>query len=108
MVNAAEARKHTREARISHTKLGQRLSELKVPTSHDAWKQHRELGLALNKVLADVAETSTPGAPVLSPAPAPTPVPPAFRKAQASDLTALGIELKVVIDQMREQVQNVE
>ncbi len=29
-------------------------------------------------------------------------------KAQASDLTALGIELKVVIDQMREQVQNVE
>ncbi|MFO1210486.1 MAG: YicC/YloC family endoribonuclease [Amaricoccus sp.] len=29
-------------------------------------------------------------------------------KASASDLTALGIELKVVIDQMREQVQNVE
>jgi uncharacterized protein (TIGR00255 family) len=29
-------------------------------------------------------------------------------KAQASELTALGIELKVVIDQMREQVQNVE
>ncbi len=29
-------------------------------------------------------------------------------KAQASDLTAIGLELKVVIDQMREQVQNVE
>ncbi len=29
-------------------------------------------------------------------------------KAQASDLTALGLEMKVVIDQMREQVQNVE
>ncbi|MFO1141733.1 MAG: YicC/YloC family endoribonuclease [Amaricoccus sp.] len=29
-------------------------------------------------------------------------------KASASDLTAIGIELKVVIDQMREQVQNVE
>jgi uncharacterized protein (TIGR00255 family) len=29
-------------------------------------------------------------------------------KAQSSDLTALGLELKAVIDQMREQVQNVE
>ena len=29
-------------------------------------------------------------------------------KAGASDLTAIGLELKVVIDQMREQVQNVE
>ncbi|GHF52680.1 YicC/YloC family endoribonuclease [Seohaeicola zhoushanensis] len=29
-------------------------------------------------------------------------------KAQASDLTAVGLELKAVIDQMREQVQNVE
>jgi uncharacterized protein (TIGR00255 family) len=29
-------------------------------------------------------------------------------KAQASDLTAIGLEMKVVIDQMREQVQNVE
>jgi uncharacterized protein (TIGR00255 family) len=29
-------------------------------------------------------------------------------KAQASDLTAIGIELKALIDQMREQVQNVE
>jgi uncharacterized protein (TIGR00255 family) len=29
-------------------------------------------------------------------------------KAQAGDLTALGLEMKVVIDQMREQVQNVE
>ncbi|MFO1105114.1 MAG: YicC/YloC family endoribonuclease [Amaricoccus sp.] len=29
-------------------------------------------------------------------------------KASASDLTAVGLELKVVIDQMREQVQNVE
>ncbi|HRO10426.1 YicC/YloC family endoribonuclease [Amaricoccus sp.] len=29
-------------------------------------------------------------------------------KAQASELTAVGLELKVVIDQMREQVQNVE
>jgi uncharacterized protein (TIGR00255 family) len=29
-------------------------------------------------------------------------------KAQASELTAIGIELKAVIDQMREQVQNVE
>jgi uncharacterized protein (TIGR00255 family) len=29
-------------------------------------------------------------------------------KAQASDLTAIGLELKAVIDQMREQVQNVE
>ena len=29
-------------------------------------------------------------------------------KAQAADLTAIGLELKVVIDQMREQVQNVE
>ena len=29
-------------------------------------------------------------------------------KAQASELTAIGLELKVVIDQMREQVQNVE
>jgi uncharacterized protein (TIGR00255 family) len=29
-------------------------------------------------------------------------------KAQAADLTAIGLEMKVVIDQMREQVQNVE
>ena len=29
-------------------------------------------------------------------------------KAQASDLVAIGLELKVVVDQMREQVQNVE
>lgn len=29
-------------------------------------------------------------------------------KAQASDLTAIGLELKAVIDQLREQVQNVE
>ena len=29
-------------------------------------------------------------------------------KAAASDLTAIGLEMKVVIDQMREQVQNVE
>ena len=29
-------------------------------------------------------------------------------KAGAADLTAIGLELKVVIDQMREQVQNVE
>ncbi len=29
-------------------------------------------------------------------------------KAQASDLTGIGLEMKVVIDQMREQVQNVE
>jgi uncharacterized protein (TIGR00255 family) len=29
-------------------------------------------------------------------------------KAGASDLTAIGLEMKVVIDQMREQVQNVE
>ena len=29
-------------------------------------------------------------------------------KAQASELTAIGLELKVVVDQMREQVQNVE
>ena len=29
-------------------------------------------------------------------------------KAQAGDLTAIGLEMKVVIDQMREQVQNVE
>jgi uncharacterized protein (TIGR00255 family) len=29
-------------------------------------------------------------------------------KAQASDLTAIGLEMKAVIDQMREQVQNVE
>jgi uncharacterized protein (TIGR00255 family) len=29
-------------------------------------------------------------------------------KAQSSDLTAIGLELKVVIDQLREQVQNVE
>jgi uncharacterized protein (TIGR00255 family) len=29
-------------------------------------------------------------------------------KANSSDLTAIGLELKVVIDQMREQVQNVE
>ncbi len=29
-------------------------------------------------------------------------------KAQASDLTSIGLEMKVVIDQMREQVQNVE
>ena len=29
-------------------------------------------------------------------------------KARASELTAIGLELKVVIDQMREQVQNVE
>lgn len=29
-------------------------------------------------------------------------------KAQNADLTALGLDLKAVIDQMREQVQNVE
>jgi uncharacterized protein (TIGR00255 family) len=29
-------------------------------------------------------------------------------KAGAAELTALGLELKVVVDQMREQVQNVE
>jgi uncharacterized protein (TIGR00255 family) len=29
-------------------------------------------------------------------------------KAGSSDLTAVGLEMKVVIDQMREQVQNVE
>ena len=29
-------------------------------------------------------------------------------KSQSSDLTAVGLELKAVIDQMREQVQNVE
>jgi len=29
-------------------------------------------------------------------------------KAQAGDLTAIGLEMKVAIDQMREQVQNVE
>ena len=29
-------------------------------------------------------------------------------KAGATDLTAIGLEMKVVIDQMREQVQNVE
>ena len=29
-------------------------------------------------------------------------------KSQDSDLTALGLDLKTVIDQLREQVQNVE
>ena len=29
-------------------------------------------------------------------------------KSQNSDLTTIGVELKVIIDQMREQVQNVE
>jgi uncharacterized protein (TIGR00255 family) len=29
-------------------------------------------------------------------------------KAQNADLTAVGLELKTVIDQMREQVQNIE
>ena len=29
-------------------------------------------------------------------------------KAGSSELTAIGLEMKVVIDQMREQVQNVE
>ncbi|MDD9979189.1 MAG: DUF1732 domain-containing protein, partial [Boseongicola sp.] len=29
-------------------------------------------------------------------------------KAQSTELTAVGLELKAVIDQMREQVQNVE
>ena len=29
-------------------------------------------------------------------------------KSQNSDLTTIGLELKVIIDQMREQVQNVE
>ena len=29
-------------------------------------------------------------------------------KAQSADLTAVGLDLKAVIDQMREQVQNVE
>ena len=29
-------------------------------------------------------------------------------KAGAADLTAIGLEIKVVVDQMREQVQNVE
>ena len=29
-------------------------------------------------------------------------------KAQSTDLTAVGLDLKAVIDQMREQVQNVE
>ena len=29
-------------------------------------------------------------------------------KAQSSELTAIGLDLKAVIDQMREQVQNIE
>ena len=29
-------------------------------------------------------------------------------KAQSRDLTAIGLEMKAVIDQMREQVQNIE
>ncbi len=29
-------------------------------------------------------------------------------KAQSNDLTAIGLDLKAVIDQMREQVQNIE
>ena len=29
-------------------------------------------------------------------------------KAQSADLTSVGLELKAVIDQMREQVQNIE